>query len=172
MLDEFIRHLQVLSKVDSLIARIWLTVMARRLALFIFAGLIAVFGLGMADLAGFFQLQTLLGSVWAAAVVALADFIVAAIIALYAGHVKPGPEIELATEVRSLALKSLQDDARELEAQAKAFTQHIRDAREALSGFATSPLDMAAQKLLLPAVIAIVKGLRSRHGKTEQARSG
>jgi hypothetical protein len=65
MFDEFLGHLQALSRVDTLIARIWLQVLARRFALFAFAGLIAVFGLGMADLAGFYQLQTMLGPVWA-----------------------------------------------------------------------------------------------------------
>ncbi len=170
MFDGFIRHLQVLSKVDSLIARIWLAVMARRFALLALAGLIAVFGLGMADLAGFFQLQASLGSVWAAAVVALADFVVAALIAIYAASAKPGAEIELAMEVRSLAIKSLQEDAHELEASAKAFTQQFRDAKDTISGLVSNPLDAAAQKLLLPAIIAIVKGLRSRHGKADQAR--
>lgn len=171
MFDDFIRHLQVLSKVDSLIARIWLSVMARRFALLTLAGLIAVFGLGMADLAGFYQLQVSLGSVWAAAIVALADFVVAALIAIYAGSAKPGPEIELAMEVRSLAIKSLQEDAHNLEASARGLTQQIRDAKDTIAGLVSNPLDAAAQKLLIPAVIAVVKGLRSRHGKTDQARS-
>jgi len=168
MLDEFIRHLQVLSKVDSLIARIWLTVMARRFALFALAGLIAVFGLGMADLAGFFQLQASLGAVWAAAIVALADFLVAAIIAIFAVNAKPGPEIELAMQVRSLAIKSLQADAQALEQSAKAFTGQIKDR---VSGFVSNPLDAAAQQLLLPAITAIIKGLLSRRGKAERSDS-
>jgi hypothetical protein len=167
MLDEFIGHLQVLSKADSLIVRIWLAVMARRFALFVFAGLIAVFGLAMADIAGFFQLRESVGPVWAAAIVALADFIVAALIALYAGTARPGPELDLAMEVRGLAIKSLQADARNLEASAKAYTQQFRDARDRISGFVGNPLDTAATKLLLPAVIAIVKGLRARHAHND-----
>ncbi len=165
MFDAFVGHIQVLSRVDSLIARIWLHVMARRFALFALAGLIAVFGLGMADLAGFYQLQATLGPVWAAALVALADFIVAAVIALAARSIKPGPEIEVAMDVRRMAIKSLQDDARAVE-------QQIRDLRHTIGGLVSSPLDAAAQKLLIPALLAIVKGVRSRRAKTDQAGSG
>jgi len=169
MIDDFVRHLQVLSKADALIARIWLTAMARRFALLVFAGLIAVFGLGMADLAAFYQLEALLGAVWAAALVALADFVVAAIIALLARYTKPGPEIDVAMEVRGLAIRSLQEDARELEAAVKGLAQQIRDAKDSLSGFVSHPLDAAAQKLIIPAIIALVKGLRGRHSKGEEA---
>ena len=161
MFDDFVGHLQALSKVEALIARIWLQVLARRFTLFALAGLIAVFGLGMADLAGFFPLQAALGPVWAAALVALADFILAAIIALGALSVKPGPELELATDIRKMAIKSLQEDAR-------GFEQQIRDAKDTISGLVSSPLEAAAQRLLIPAVLAIVRGLRSRRGKAQQ----
>ncbi len=56
MIDSLARDLQVLVKADSLIGKIWLNVMARRFGLFALAGLVAVFGLGMANLAGFFVL--------------------------------------------------------------------------------------------------------------------
>ena len=162
MFEDFVHHLQTLSKVESLIARIWLTLLARRFAIFALAGLIAVFGLGMADLAAYFWLQASLGPVWAAAIVALADFIVAAVLAAYATQAKPGPEMELATELRSMALESLQADARALEANVKT----------AVSGFVSNPLDAAAQRLLLPAILAIIKGLRARRSKTEQKAGG
>jgi hypothetical protein len=165
MFDQFISHLQVLSKADSLIARIWLAVMARRFAMFAFAGLIAVFGLAMADVAGFFALQSVVSTVWAATIVALIDFAIAAVMALIALTAKPGPELDLALEVRGMAIKSLQADARDLEAGVKAYGQQLRDAKDRIAGIVGNPLDMAAQKLLLPAVIAIVKGLRARHGK-------
>ncbi len=165
MFDQFISHLQVLSKANSLIARIWLAVMARRFALFVFAGLIAVFGLAMADVAGFFALQSVVSTVWAATIVALVDFAIAAVMALIALTAKPGPELDLALEVRGMAIKSLQADARDLEAGVKAYGQQLRDAKDRIAGIVSNPLDMAAQKLLLPAVIAIVKGLRARHGK-------
>ena len=169
MFDDFISHLQVLSKADSLIARIWLAVMARRFALFAFAGLIAVFGLAMADVAGFFALQSVVSPVWAATIVALVDFAIAVVMAVVAVTIKPGAELDLALEVRGMAIKSLQADARDIEAGIKAYGQQLRDARDRIASVVSHPLDMAAQKLLLPAVIAIVKGLRARHGKADNS---
>ena len=66
MIDNIVRDLQVLGKADSLIGKIWLNVMARRFGLFALAGLVAVFGLGMANVAGFYALQQSWGPVWAA----------------------------------------------------------------------------------------------------------
>jgi hypothetical protein len=169
MIDDLVRHLQALAKVESLIAHTRLSLAARRLVLLTLAGLIAVFGLGMADLAAFFELQISLGNVWAAAIVALADFAIAGALALYAASTKPGPEMQLALEVRALAINSLQDDARELEAGARAVSQQIREVKDTISGFVSSPFDAAARRLLLPAVIGIIRGLRTRHDKTDPA---
>jgi hypothetical protein len=63
MIDNLVRDLQVLRKADFLIGRIWLGVPARRMSLFAFAALIAVFGLGMADVAAFYALQGPVGAV-------------------------------------------------------------------------------------------------------------
>ena len=78
MIDHLLRDLQVLRKADILIGKIWLNVLARRLGLFGFAGLIGLFGLGMANVAGYNTLQSSIGIVWAATVVAIADFAIAA----------------------------------------------------------------------------------------------
>ena len=114
MIDNIIRDLQVFGKANSLIGRIWLNVMARRFGLFALAGLVAVFGLGMANVAGFYGLQQYWGPVWAAALVAVADVIIALIIVLLARSVRPGPEIELALDVRKMAIEAIQADSRDI----------------------------------------------------------
>jgi hypothetical protein len=68
-------------------------------------------------------------------------------------------------DVRKMAIKSLQHDARVLE-------QQIRDAKHSITSLVSSPLDAAAQKLLIPAVLALLKGIRARRGKVEQTGSG
>ncbi len=57
MIDDIVRDLQVLAKADSMIGRIWLNVMARRFGLYAFAGLLAVLGLAMANVAALSALQ-------------------------------------------------------------------------------------------------------------------
>jgi predicted anti-sigma-YlaC factor YlaD len=114
MIDNLLRDLQVLRKADFLIGRIWFGMIARRFGLFAFAGLIAVFGLGMANVAGFYALQAFVTAVWAATVVAIADFLIAAIVLVLAANSRPGPEVELALDVRAMAIESIQADARDL----------------------------------------------------------
>ena len=151
MIDKLVRDLQILWKADTLIGRIWLEVLARRFALFILAALICVFGLGMANLAGFYALQPSWGPVWAAAIVALADLVLALVVALVGRGAKPGPEIELAFEVRKMALGSLQDNVKDL-----------KHTTESVAGFFQHPLDAATDKLLVPLALSIVRGLRSK----------
>jgi hypothetical protein len=162
MIDHLLRDLQVLRKADILIGKIWLNVLARRLGLFAFAGLIGLFGLGMANVAGYNALQSSIGIVWAAAVVATADFAIAAIMLLLASSSRPGPEIDIALEVRKAALESINEDARDLKLTLDAMGQEIRNVKQNVTALVHNPLDVATEKLLVPAVLSIVRGMRAK----------
>ncbi|HUI12851.1 MAG TPA: phage holin family protein [Xanthobacteraceae bacterium] len=166
MIDHLLRDLQVLHKADFLIGRIWLNVLVRRLGLFALASLIAVFGLGMANVAGFYALQAPVGAVWAAAIVAAADLVIAAIIVLVGSNARPGPEIDVAFEVRKMAVDAIQEDTRDLKVTLEAVGDEIKNVKETIAGIVQNPLDAAAQRLLVPAALSIIRGLRSKkqHG--------
>ena len=136
--------------------------LARRFGLFALAGLVAVFGLGMANVAGFYGLQQSWGPVWAAAIVAVADLIIALIIVLLGRSIRPGPEIELAFDVRKMAIEAIQADARDIKDTIDSVGQQIRQTKDTIAGFVHRPLDTAAEHLLVPAVLSIVRGLRSK----------
>jgi hypothetical protein len=162
MIDNIVRDLQVLGKADSLIGRIWLNVMVRRFGLFALAGLVAVFGLGMANVAGFYGLQQSWGPVWAAAIIAGADLVIALIIVLLGRGVRPGPEIELAFDVRKMALEAIQTDARGLKDTVDYLGQQIRQTKDTIAGFVQHPLSAATDQLLVPAILSILRGLRPK----------
>jgi hypothetical protein len=162
MIDHLLRDLQVLRKADILIGKIWLNVLVRRLGLFAFAGLIGLFGLGMANVAGYNALQGSIGIVWAAAAVATADFAIAAIMLLLASSSRPGPEIDVALEVRKAALESINEDARDLKLTIDAMGQEIRSVKQNVTALVHNPLDVATEKLLVPAVLSIVRGMRAK----------
>jgi hypothetical protein len=166
MIDDFFGDLRDLQKADALIGKIWLEALARRLGLSVFAGLIAVFGLGMTNVAGFYGLQESLGPVWAAAVVAIADFVLAAIVTLMARNSQAGPDIKQALDARKTAIEAVQASARDLKVTIDTFGQEIRDAKDTIAGFVQHPLDAAVQNLLIPAATSIIKGL---HSKKDQA---
>ncbi|HET7885768.1 MAG TPA: hypothetical protein VFL62_06030 [Bradyrhizobium sp.] len=162
MIDNVLRDLQVLRKADLLIGKIWLGVFARRLSLFAFAGLIAVFGLGMANLAAYNALLQPIGLIWAATVVAVADVVIAAVVLLIGSSSRPGPEIDMAFEMRRMALDSMQENARELKISVDAISQEVRNVKQNVAAVVHNPFDVAAQKLLVPAVLSILKGMRSK----------
>lgn len=162
MIDHLLRDLQVLHKADFLIGRIWLNVLVRRLGLFAFAALIAVFGLGMANVAGFYAFQASLGAVWAAALVAAADLLIAAIILVIGSNSRPGPEIDVAFEVRKMAVEAIQADARDLKLTIEGIGQEVKGVKANITQLVQNPLDVAAQKLLIPAALSIIRGMRSK----------
>ena len=162
MIDHLLRDLQILRKADLLIGKIWLNVLARRIGLFAFAGLIGVFGLGMANVAGFYALQNSLGVIWAATVVAIMDFAIALIVLLVGSRTRPGPEIEVAFEVRRTALESIQEDARDLKLTIDTLGQEIKNVKQNITAVVHNPLDVAAEKLLVPAALSLLRGLRSK----------
>jgi hypothetical protein len=98
--------------------------------------------------------------------------VLAVTVALVSRTSKPGPELELALEVRKMAIESIQADARELRVTLDALRQEVRGIKESFAGFVQNPLDAAAQKLLIPAAISIINALRSRKDQPERADSG
>ena len=161
MIDDLLHDFRLLQKADSIIARFWLRVLARRFALHFFAGLIAAFGVGMANVAGFYAMQPPLGPIWAAAIIAVVDFALAVIVLAIAANAKPDPSIELAFDVRNMAVEKLQADAREVKANVDMFGSQVRGIKDTVVGLASNPLDAATQGILIPAALSILRGLRS-----------
>ena len=162
MIDHLLRDFQVLRKADLLIAKIWLNFLVRRVGLFAFACLIALFGLAMGNLAGFYALQTAYGPVLAAVMVALLDLAIAAVVLLVATKSRPGPELDLAFEVRTMAVNAIQADARDVKITLDAIAQEVKGVKANVTQLLQNPLDVAAQKLLIPAALSILRGLRSK----------
>jgi hypothetical protein len=162
MMDDFIRDLHHLQKADSLIGKIWLKLFARQFGLFAFAGLIAALGFTMTNIAGFYGLQSPLGPLWAAVVVAISDFILAGVVVQAAINSDPGPEMALALDTRKMAIEAIQADARDIKITIDTFGQDIRDTKDAIAGFVQNPLDATVQNLLIPAATSIIKGLGSK----------
>jgi len=158
MIDDLVRDFQVLRKTDALIARIWLNLGARRFGMFVFAGLIAVFGLAMTNVAGYYTLQTKTGEVGAAAL----DFLIAGVIMLVASKSRPGPELEVAYEVRKMAVDSMARDAQKIKLALDGLGRELRDVRASVTTLMNNPLDVAAQKLLIPAALSIMRNIRAK----------
>jgi len=164
MIDDLVRDLQILWKADSVIAKIWLHVLARRFGLFALAGLIATFALGMGNVAGFYGLEPAWGAVWAATIVAVVDLVIAGIVLLLGRSARPGAEMEVAFDLRKMAVEAIQADAQDLKLTVGALGQEIRQTRDSIAGLIHHPFDAATEKLLIPAALSLIRGLRTKKG--------
>ena len=162
MIDNLARDLQLLQRADWLITKMWVNVAAGHFGLFAFAGLVAVFGLGMINVAGFYALQVPWGPVSAAVAVGVADLLLASVIMLFARNIEPGPELELALDVRKMAVAAIETDTQDLKSTLDSFGQEVRRTKETITGLVQHPLDAATEKLLIPAALSMMRGLKAK----------
>lgn len=147
------RHLRVLWRAERIIAETRLRVLLRRSMLYAFAGLIAVFGLAMLNVAAYFFLHGLWGPIWAALAAALGDFVIAIIVVLIALAIRPGPELPAALELRDVSMQGLEAEIGPLQDRFAWLSRAARDPFEAVL------------PMLIPLITSIVRGLRK--GKAE-----
>jgi len=160
--DNVVRHLRVLWRAESIIADIRLHVLAARSRLVSLAGLIAVFGLVMLNVAGYLALGQLWGQAWAAVAMAGIDFVIAGLLVFVAIQSKPGRDLELAHEVRDMALSTLENDVSAVQAELVALRNDFRDARSNLTRFVKHPLDAALPALIGPLGSILLQSLKKR----------
>lgn len=160
MMDNVARNLRVLWRAESIIADIRVRQMMTRSSLRGIAALLAAFAYLMANLSLFFALQEAWGPIWAAAVIATANLLLALVLLIVAQRSKPGREMELALEVRNGALQALEADAQALQQQLSEFRDEVRGVRDAVVGFVRHPLDSVLPSLLVPLAGAVIKGLK------------
>jgi hypothetical protein len=149
-------HLRILCRVESTIIEIRLRAMMRRSGLYAFAGLIALFGLAMLNVAFFFALEPHLGTMWAAFAVAGGDFVLALLAILIAAATGPGPELNTALELRAAAIEGLEAEFDALQESLAWFSRAARN-----------PINTALPAVIIPLVTAIIRGLRKHKTETE-----
>jgi hypothetical protein len=109
--DNIIRHLRALWRTDRIIAEIRLRNMLIGLGLRAFAALIAAFGLLMLELSAYFALVQIWSAISAAAILGVANFVIAAVLFVVGGRPPSGRELELATEIHGASIEALPADA-------------------------------------------------------------
>ncbi|HMN71919.1 MAG TPA: hypothetical protein PKA55_08620 [Rhodoblastus sp.] len=159
-MDALVRNLKVVWRAESIVADARMRTMARRSALWIAAAGLALFGYVMCNIAIFFALQQPLGPMWAAAVVGAGNFAIAGLLALVAARAQPGREVELAQEVRDMALAELETEARALQAQFVGVRDDLRGLQRSFGNFVRHPLDAALPQLVVPLAGLVLKALR------------
>ncbi len=144
--ENVVKHLRALWRTDRIIADIRLRHLLVGLGLRAFAALIAVFGLGMLELAAYFALVQILSAIYAAVILGAVNFVIAAILFAVAAKPPAGRELELATEIHGISIEALQLEARALQSE--------------VSGMVHNPLNSVLPLLVVPLITIIMKSLK------------
>lgn len=157
-MHSLLRHLRVLWRVESVITEMRLRLMLRRSAFYALAALIAAFGIGMLNVAAYFALVPLWGSLWAALAAALGDFVLALLVVVIAAVSRPGAEMNTALELRQAAIDGIEADLMPLQQRLGWLGRASRD-----------PVEAVLPAILVPVVTAIMRGLRKKKSSSEAA---
>jgi hypothetical protein len=157
--ENVVKHLRVLWRTDRMIADMRMRNLLTGLGLKAFAALVALFGLLMLELSAYFALVQILNRVYAAGILGLANFLIAALLLAIAARPPSGREYELATEIHGASIEALQNEARALHSQ--------------VSGVVHNPLNGILPLMIVPLLTIIIKGLkRKRTGTAASAEAG
>ena len=158
-MESRVRNMRIIWRAELLIIEAKLNVAAKRIGATAFAGLIFIFGLGMLNVAGFFALEEIWGPVYAALGVSIADFLIAALLILWASRLTTGPELELAREVRDAGLEELEAKAEHIQDEVMAVRDELLALKKSMASFSRNPLDSTINSLLTPILTLLIKSL-------------
>ncbi len=161
-MDSIVRTMRIVWRAELLIIEAKLGVAAKKIGATAFAGLIFVFGLGMLNVAGFFALAEIWGPVYAALGVAIADFLIAALLMVWGSRLTTGPELDLAREVRDSGLVELEAKAEDIQDEFEELRSELYALKANLVSFSKNPLDGAITALLTPILTLLIKSLSSK----------
>lgn len=125
-MDRLINNLRVLWRTERAIAEIKMRHVIARSGLNVAAGLLALIGLLMFEVAAFYALRAFWNTIAAALILGVVNFLLAGLLLLIADRKKPGRELELANEIHEQTMQALQTDARLLQADIASFGQALR----------------------------------------------
>ncbi len=158
-MESIVRTMRIIWRAELLIIEAKLNVATKRIGATAFAGLIFVFGLAMLNVAGFFALEEAWGPIYAALGVAIADFLVAVLLLLWASRLTTGPELDLARDVRDAGLQELEAKAEDIQDEVEAVRDELLALKNSLVSFSRNPLDHALNSLLTPILTLLIKSL-------------
>lgn len=144
--ENVVKHLRVLWRTDRIIADIRMRHLLVGLGLKAFAALIAAFGLLMLELSAYFGLVQIWSAIYAAAILGVVNFVIAALLFLVAARPPSGRELELASEIHGASVEALQIEARALQS-------HV-------SGVIHNPLNGILPLMIIPLITIIIKSLK------------
>ena len=147
------RNAHIALRAERVIARRRLAVIRTQTGFMAFAGVMAAIGVLMVNVASFYWLSASFGNALAGGILAVVNFLLAAILATLASRMSAEHELEPVIEVRDLAMEDIEAELSDGLAEAKYLADNVRR-------IASDPLGSAAPALLGPILSLLVGSLK------------
>jgi HAMP domain-containing protein len=136
------RNISIIVRAEQSIARRRMAVLRNQSGLMVFAGMIAVVGIIMLNVAGFYELSVTMTPQKSAFIVALVDMCMAVALVVAATRMSAAKDVQPVEELRDMAIG-------DLEVEIQSAVDEVRDMGNSVRRMARDPLGS-----LLPSVIA------------------
>ena len=159
------RNLKIIWRTQALISERRLADLARKGTIYAAAGVLALFGIAMLDVAAYLWLSTKMEPALAAMIVAVGNFLLAALMLLFANTSSRSEEIAMAREVQDIALKDMEAEAERVQKEFRAIRNDFRQTREQVKSAVRDPASLITPQLLLPVISAALKAFKKSRPK-------
>lgn len=147
-MPSLVRDLRIYLRAEVIAAESRLAAKLRQTGWIAVAVALLVMALVMANLALFAALTPLLGPVWTPLSLALGNVVLAGLVLAVALSVRPGPELELAEDLRRASAQAIEDDL------------HARGSM--LGGLGGQVMSAGAAQLLVPTLSLVIGALKRK----------
>jgi Putative Actinobacterial Holin-X, holin superfamily III len=156
------RNLTIFWRSERLLAQAEWRRTSRQITLLAIAGVFGLLALVMLNVAGFYWLSPSLGAAQAALCIAAVDLLIAVVLAVSAQSLKAPPETEMIRELRNEALADIEAEAEAVQAQVVQIRNDVRSIGATVARIAADPVGTLSPALLVPAINAFTKVIRSK----------
>lgn len=131
-MNDFFQKLQIFSRTEIAILRITLQTVSKQIILFAVGIVLILLAVAMFNVGMFMSLSEKFGSDTAAFIVCAFNAVLAVVIMVVANRTKPGPEADMAKEIRNLAINEINADVDKIRQN---FNEVKTDVQRIRSGF-------------------------------------
>lgn len=144
------RNISIIVRAEQSIARRRMAVLRNQSGLIIFAGLVAVVGIVMLSVAGFYALSVTMSPQKSAFIVALVNLGLAVVLIVVASRMSAAKDVKPVEELRDMAISDL-----EIEIQSAA--DEVRDIGNNVRRMASDPLGSLLPSFLAPILANLIR---------------
>lgn len=144
------RNISIALRAERLIAQRHMAVLRNQTGLLAAACLVAAIGLIMVNVAAYFALVSSLSPQWSALIVAIANFLLAVLLASSAKNMRADDDVQGATQVRDMAIE-------DLEAEFVSAVTEVKEVATDIRQMVKNPLGAVLPGMIGPLAEALLK---------------